>query len=100
MALVVWKVLGDQIVHIIGGVFEALIILPLWVWSYRRVCVPRRVLVEESVAPDKSKIKKWKVINDADADNYSRDEISGWRIGHWVMGAALLIVVLVTIFSY
>src|ERR1700683_3390454 len=34
--IVIWKVVGDQAVHIGGGIIELLVFTPLWVWSYRR----------------------------------------------------------------
>ena len=94
IALVVWKVLGDQAVHILGGIIEVIILLPLWLWSYRRVCLPRRIVIEESISNDKTKTRKWKLINEDETD------LEVWRFTHIAIGAGFLIVILTTIFSY
>jgi len=92
--LIAWKILGDQITHFIGGTLEILIFLPLWIWSYRRICLPKTLLVRETIGQDKQKIKEWKVVNDDDRDT------EGWRQGHWAIAVAMLVVILVTVFSY
>src|SRR6266576_3674649 len=39
--LVIWKVIGDEFLHIAVGLLELVILLPIWIWSYRRVCITR-----------------------------------------------------------
>jgi hypothetical protein len=96
VALVIWKVLGDQIVHIVGGIVELLVFLPLWIWSYRKFCLPHRVLAEK--AQGFFGAKKWATVSALDSMN---DEMkAAVPIVHWVAGGVLMIVVLLTVFSY
>ncbi len=70
IALVIWKVLGDQAVHILAGGVEFLIFLPIWVWSYRKFCMSHRVLIEKG--PGFFGQKKWEVVAPFSDRGYSR----------------------------
>lgn len=95
-AVVIWKLLGGDLVHIFGGILFALTITPLWIWSYRRMCLPRRVLTKETINPDKTKIREWDIVN----GNISNGDLEGWIAGHWGGACLIVIITLVTIFSY
>jgi|SRR6267378_3707652 len=86
IALVVWKVLGDQLVHILGGVVELLVFLPLWVWSYRRTCITRTFKM-----PDKT----FKLV-----EYVGKSEAMTPRIAHTLFVVGFAVVWLFTIFSY
>jgi hypothetical protein len=49
VVLVIWKVIGSEFVHIVTGLLELLIFIPLWIWSYRRTCITRAIKL-----PDKT----------------------------------------------
>lgn len=101
MALVIWKVLGDQAVHIIAGFLILVIGLPLWIWSYRRTCLPRRILIENTILPDKTHTKKWQIVNDRDPDNRSKNELHDvFLVVHYLGLAVYIIILLITVFSY
>lgn len=86
IALVVWKVLGDQLIHILGGLIELIVFLPLWVWSYRRTCITRVFKM-----PDKTvKLVEYES---------GRGELPP-RVAHSLFVVGFTIVWLFTIFSY
>jgi len=96
VGLVIWKVLGDQVVHILGGVVELLVFLPLWIWSYRKFCLPHRILTEK--AQGFFGAKKWTTVSAL--DTMDDDMKTAVPIVHWVAGLILMIVILFTVFSY
>jgi hypothetical protein len=86
IALVVWKVMGDQAVHLIGGFFEALVFIPLWIWSYRKTCMTRLIKL-----PDKT----YKVLEYVTG----RDEFTP-RLAHTLAACGFVAIWLTTVFSY
>lgn len=86
VVLVVWKIVGDQLVHIVFGLLELLIFMPLWIWSYRRTCITRAVKL-----PDKTV----KVV-----EYTSKPESFTPRIAHCIAIALIVIMFLVTVFTY
>ena len=102
IALVIWKVLGDQAVHIVAAGVELMLIIPLWIWSYRKFCFSHRILVEKG--PGFFGQKKWQVIAPLSDRGYNEKELQAtsefmvWM--HW--GALLFfgIVWLFTVFTY
>lgn len=90
--IVIWKVVGDQVLHVIGGIAFVLIALPIWLWSYRRTCFPKRVLRKETIMPDKSVVKEYATEEPEDMEN--------WRGAHWGAMAVIVVLVLTTMFSY
>lgn len=81
-ALVIWKVVGHDAMGFIIGIAEILIILPLWVWSYRRF-LPRRVIKQENLDPTTGKVIS-RIYQDSDIEDWD-----GWCIGHWFALAIL-----------
>ena len=59
MAIVIYKVVGRDFVHYVAGTVFFFIAGAIWLWSYNRNCVTRKVLVEDS----KEKGKKWNIVN-------------------------------------
>lgn len=94
VAIVVWKVLGDQIVHLVFGLIEMVVFLPLWIWSYRRTCLDRRIKVKGGFF---SNDKEWEVVKYK--DNYGMDDFTP-RIGHWITIAVIVLVIILTVFSF
>lgn len=90
--LVIWKVVGHDAMGFIMGSLEIIIILPLWVWSYRRF-LPRQVLAGETFDPTSGKRmgRTYKTINDP-----KDEKADGWLIGHWVCLAILFLVSMMT----
>ena len=84
--LVIWKVIGDQFLHIIVGLLELLIFIPLWIWSYRRTCITRAIKM-----PDKT-VK----IFEYDGSKYE----VGPRATHMVLMLGIVTVFLATTFGY
>jgi hypothetical protein len=84
--LVVWKVIGDQAVHLLVGLLELLVFLPLWIWSYRSTCVSRRFKIEKG----KYVVKEY--------DRGSGD-ISP-RSWHGILIGGLVLVFFITLFAY
>lgn len=87
VCLVIWKVVGDQAVHILGGVVILVLCVPIWLWSYRRMCMTRRVKTGKDT---------WEVIE------YS---LKGYtditpRIAHALIGVGIMAAAAITVFSY
>jgi hypothetical protein len=83
--LVIWKVIGDQFLHIVIGLLELAIFLPIWIWSYQRTCITRSFKM-----PDKTV----KVIEYAWKGEFSPRTI------HMCLMFGIVAVFLVTTFSY
>lgn len=107
MFIVAWKVMGDQaaqflnaLVHFAGAIVEMVVFLPLIIWSYRRNCLPRRVLVGFE-GPFWNKKKTWQVIDPkVQGDRNSMEGVDTAKWTHLVMLAVFIIIWLVTVFSY
>lgn len=91
VALVVWKVLGDQAFHFVGGLIELLVFLPIFLWSYRRMCMTRRV---RTSTKGLFREATWQVVE------YDRRADFTPRIAHGLVAGVFSIVWLVTVFSY
>lgn len=96
VALVIWKVVGDQAVHIVAGIIEVLIFLPLWIWSYRKFCFAHRVLVKKEAGFFGA--KQWEVVSNLDRDHSITKEEA--LTAHLVSIGIIGIVLLFTVFSY
>jgi hypothetical protein len=90
--IVIWKVIGDEAIHVGGGLIELLIFVPVWIWSYRRTCMTRKV----RTAGGWFHASTWQVVP-YDADDYGDCTP---RIAHLLAGWALIAVTLITVFSY
>jgi hypothetical protein len=98
MFLVAWKVLGEQavaalnaIVHIASALLELIIFIPIFLWSYRRTCMTRRVVVSREGFLGK---KTWQVVE------YDPDKDFTPRIAHCLILGVFTFIWLVTLFSY
>lgn len=92
--LVVYKVIGRDILGVLISLVILFIGLPIWIWSYRKY-IPHSYLVKETVAEDgKHKIREY-------GYGYSKldeDLATGWAIGHWVVLAIYTMIALACIF--
>lgn len=84
--LVIWKVIGDQCVHIFAGLVELLVFVPLWVWSYRKMCLTRRI----RIGKDQFQVVEY------NGKGYDM----GPRAWHGLVAGAIVAVILITVFSY
>jgi hypothetical protein len=98
--LVVWKVIGHDGMGFIIGILEIIIMLPIWIWSYRRF-LPRKVLdkVTFDSTTGKKILETYKVINNLDDNSRSGDNAMGFLIGHYVMLAVLFFVCMITMWA-
>lgn len=98
-ALVVWKVVGHDGMGFIIGALEIIIILPIWLWSYRRF-LPHSVLEQITYDPTTGKrvSKKYKLVNDI-SDINNNEVAGGFLIGHYVMLAILFFVCMITMWA-
>jgi len=87
MAIVVWKIFGDQLIHVIGGAIEVVLFAPIWIWSYRKTCMTRSIKVGKDTY---EKI----VYNPSSYGDMTP------RIAHCLALVAFVIVVGFTVYSY
>lgn len=87
MFLIAWKVMAKDIISVGDVVFGYLVGIPLLflgglvlLWSYRRQCLPGKVLVEKT-----KEGRKWAVI----APNGQKVDIGDMRVPHYVEGRAV-----------
>lgn len=83
--LVVWKLIGQDVVHVSFALIEMLVFIPVWIWSYRRTCVDRRFETEKG---------KWTVVPYKPLGEFSV------RAMHLVAAAILIGVFVLTAFAY
>jgi hypothetical protein len=88
MFLVVWKMLGDMIVHLTVGLLMLLIFVPLWIWSYRKTCITR------SIKTGKDTYEKIEY----NPNKYGGDITP--RVGHAIALIAFAICFFLTVFTY
>jgi hypothetical protein len=96
VVLVIWKILGDQALHVLGGIIEILLLVPIWIWSFRRMCFTRRLKKQVVIGADKVKTISWQIV-EYDTSGYAD---ATPRIVHCIAIAALVGLVLATVFSY
>lgn len=92
VAVVVWKVMGKELTGVLCGIVFAIIAFPTWLWSYYRICVPKRTLIREETKEDKTKVRTYDLLPKGS------DSIDGWRIGHWIVGFILVIITCCMVF--
>lgn len=83
--IVIWKVVGDQLLHVVGALLELLIFVPIWIWSYRRTCMTRR---------NKTGKDTWQVVEYQPRGDFPARSV------HFAAIAALIGIFLVTMFTY
>ena len=102
MFLVAWKIMADDVPTLLNTMVGYLIGIPLFfiggiivVWSYRRMCVPRRVLVEKSA----DGTKKYEEHDPCPQNSGSEWNREAWMIAHVVVFVILTIICSIMIFA-
>ena len=108
MFLVAWKVMGEQagavlnaIVHFLYGFVELAFFFPIILWSYRRNCLPRRIVTAVE-GPFWSRKKTYTILQ-PELDSQGRPDAERLDAAKWTHFALFLIftlVFLVTVFTY
>lgn len=96
VAVIVFKVVGNQFIHLLIGIIMTIVGVPIWIWSYRRF-LPKRYVKRVKYAAD-GKTKDYEEYEYGFGD-MSEDVANGWCIGHWVILVIYTIVTLFTIFA-
>lgn len=104
MFVVIWKVAGHDLLGFLIGFAMIIIMLPIWLWSYRKF-LPHRVLVGETFDPEKTTLfgrpkvakRDYKIVNDVDDRN--ADNVHGYLIAHYVFLAILFVVTMIVMFA-
>jgi hypothetical protein len=87
IVLIVWKVMGGDILHIFGGIAWVMIALPMWIYFFRKLCVVKEIKYNE-------KGKKESIVH------YVGKEAECARITMTIALVFIVVIGLVTIFSY
>lgn len=110
MFMIAWKVMakdvigmGDMVVGYLVGVPLLFVGCAVLIWSYRRQCLPRRMLIEKTkdggrkyaiIAPNGEKVDI--------GDQYHPEIVEGrsvWAVGHVIVGALFIIACSIMIFG-
>lgn len=87
VAVVIWKIMGDQLIHILGTIVEIMIFLPIWLWSFRRMCFTKRIKTGKDT---------WQVVE----YKWQNHDCPSPRVTHILCAIPLLGIILITAFSY
>jgi len=87
IVLLVWNVLGSDIIHIVGGIMWFLIALPMWMYYFRKLCVVKSIEYNE-------KGKKSKVVY------FGKGEVEEARITMTIAIVIIIAIGMVITFSY
>ena len=97
MFLIAWKVMFNDIIAVkkeIMGVIIGLLMFFLGsgilIWSYRRTCMPSKIMTIKESTDDKGKVMRTKTIEDKE-DFKVDDNIIGTRIMHLIASACLFV---------
>ncbi len=93
MGLIIWKVMGHDIVHVGLSLILFFTLVPSWIYMFNRMCVIKGYRYEDYTVDGKLKTRRVK-----EYYNTVNDDITGTRfIMGVVLGIIILIVVLVGI---
>ena len=91
IALVVYKVVGKELIGVMLGLLFFFVGVPIWVWAFYRNCITHRICISKT--KEKS---EWQVVNDPasyDMKPYQINPITMQRLLHAVALAVLTIIV-------
>jgi hypothetical protein len=104
MFLVAWKIMAKDIVDLSGKIMGYLVGIPLlaiglsfMIWSYRRQCVVRSMLIEKGPGFWIWRQKKYEIYNPADKKG-CKVEQDDWVLIHLISAAVLIIICCLIIF--
>jgi hypothetical protein len=63
MFLVAWKVMGKDAVQAVVGLLLLFVGIPVWIWFFRKNCIPHRILIEKSKG-----VAKYEAVNTGNKD--------------------------------
>lgn len=87
IVLLIWKVMGSDIIHIVGGIMWFMIALPMWMYYFRKLCIVKDITYND-------KGKKIKV------SYFEKGEVEEARITMTFAIVIIIIIGIVTIFSF
>ncbi len=90
MVLIAWRFIGDDVMGMAVGLIVFFIGVIMIYWSYRKMCMPKRVLIKTE---GWFKAKEWKIIEVADDVN-----VAGAIFGHGVAFFGLIGIVCAIMF--
>jgi len=100
IAIIVWRVVGAQLMgyvaHIGIGLFIFVIGSVAILWSYRRTCMSRQVLVKVAYDERGKKIKEYKTLD----PEGQTEEIDGRRFVHAAFAIGLILITAVIVLSF
>ena len=109
MFLIAWKIMAKDIINMGNQVFGYLVGVPtlfigalILVWSYRRQCVPRRVLIKKTKDESQWAIftPNGKLVNLGDEESVTNIEARAiWALGHVAVGVVFFLFCSVMIFG-
>lgn len=93
MYLVIWKVMGSEVVHVGAGLLILSIFVPLWIYLFRRMCIIKGFNIK-TITDDAGKTKNVKVPEFFQPSEVSEER--GWML---VILGIILAVSVLTIFT-
>ena len=94
MFMVAWKILGGDVIQLGFGLFFFILWIAVWIYSYWRNCITRRVVVEKG----KEGVKNWEIINEW-VNNQGSDIKTQTAVIHWIIFLVFAIITCIIIFS-
>lgn len=92
LALIIWKVIGTDLVHVFGGIAFMLVFIPMWFYFFKRICLVKSIRYLKPTDGYKT-IKEYEFCPSDD------DYVNGTRAIMLLVLALIVVVGLVTIFS-
>ncbi|KKR04455.1 MAG: hypothetical protein UT30_C0007G0011 [Candidatus Uhrbacteria bacterium GW2011_GWF2_39_13] len=101
MAMIAWKIMGDDMIVVVKKLMGAIVGVPFFfltsltlLWSYRRLCFPRRVMTKRGGGFFGE--KEYTLIEPNPKGNWDVDD---WAIAHAVAFVAVIIISSLMIFA-
>jgi hypothetical protein len=73
MGMLVWHVMGNEIIHVVYGSILFVVWVPIWIHMYRTVCIPKK-----KVTMERTGMFNWKRTIEYGLET---DAMTRWRIG-------------------
>lgn len=93
MGMIIWKVMGHDIVHVGLALIMFFTLIPGWIYMFHRMCILKGYTCQKYEEDGKQKTRKIKEYYDS-----SRDDVTGTRLMMGiVLGVMILVIILVGI---
>lgn len=89
MGMIIWKVMGNDIVHVGLALILFFTLVPGWIYMFHRMCIIKGYEYQQYEEDGKPKTRKVKVYYDT-----GRDDIDGTRVMMMVVLAVILLAVI------